>query len=129
MIIRRLPRWRTLVALVAGYALMISALLPDFAPPAHGQANQLGQSIVMCLASGGAVAHDDAPSTPTERRHDACCVFCMATEPAATSDGILVSAPEYPSSRSFALTPRIALGAFGATGHLPINPRAPPRFS
>jgi hypothetical protein len=129
MIIRRQPCWRKLVALVAGYALMISALLPGLAPPAHGQANQLGQSVVMCLASGGAVTHDDAPSMPTERRHDACCVFCMATELAATSDGILVSAPEYPSSRSSPLTPRIALGAFGATEYLPVNPRAPPRFS
>ena len=115
-----------MVALVAGFALMISALFPGLAALTHAQANPLdGQSIVMCLSSGGAATHDEAPGMPTDRRHDACCIFCVAAEPAVTSDGILLSAPEYPSLRSSPLT----LGAFGATERLPINPRAPPRFS
>jgi hypothetical protein len=128
MMNRRQPRWGACVALVAAYALVLSALLSSLAPLAQGRANPLdGPSIAICLSSGNAATQDKAPDAPMDHRHDACCILCMVQGLAATSDEIRFTAPEYQSSRSSPLTPLIAAGPLGAAELLPINPRAPPR--
>ena len=89
MINRRRPRWRACVALVAAYALVLSALLSSLAPLAQGRANPHGVlSIAICLSSGNTATPDKAPVAPTDHRHDACCMLCMIPGLAATSDEV-----------------------------------------
>ena len=127
---RQQPCWRAYVALVAIYALLVSALLPGLALQAQGKANPLdGLSVVICLSSDNPAAQDKAPGAPADHRHDACCILCMVPGLAATANAIPVSTPDYASSRSSPLKPRIALGARDPAELLPIRPRAPPRFA
>lgn len=127
---RQQPCWRAYVALVAIYALLVSALLPGLALQAQGKANPIdGLSVVICLSSDNPAAQDEAPGTPADHRHDACCILCMVPGLAATADAIAVSAPDFASSRSSPLKPRIATGAFDPAELMPINPRAPPHFT
>ncbi len=127
---RRQPHCKAFVALVASYALVVSALLSSLAPLAHGNADLLGGlSIAICLSSGDAAPRDNAPDAPADHRHDACCMLCMVPGLAAATDEIRVSAPEYQSSRSSPLIPLMAAGPLGAAELAPINPRAPPRFT
>ncbi len=127
---RQQPCWRAYVALVAIYALLVSALLPGLALLAQGKANPHdGLSDVICLSSDNPAVQDKAPGTPADHRHDACCILCMVPGLAATADSIPVSAPDFASSRSSPLKPRIATGAFDPAELMPINPRAPPHFT
>lgn len=128
MINRRQSRCSKYVAIVVAYALVLSALLSSLAPPTLGTAGPLdGLSTVICLSSDNAV--DQAPGPPANHRHAACCILCMVPGLAATGNEILVSAPDYASSRASPLMPRIAPSAREPSELLPINPRAPPRFA
>ena len=127
---RRQQRWMAYVALFAGYALVVSALLSSIAPLAQGKADPLGGlSIAVCLSSGTAAPHDSGPDAPADHRHDACCILCMVPGLAATIDEIRVVTPEYQSLRTSPLTPPTEAGPLGAAELLPIHPRAPPRFT
>ena len=108
---------------------MLSALLSSLAPLAQGKANPLDSLSIICLSPGTAPTQDKAPDAPADHPHDACCILCMAPGLAAAGDEIGVPAPNYPSWRSFPLTPRIALGPLGAAELLPIKPRAPPHLT
>ncbi|WP_371741333.1 hypothetical protein [Bradyrhizobium sediminis] len=108
---------------------MLSALLSNLAPQPQGKANPLDSLSIICLSSGTAATQDQAPDTPADHPHDACCILCMVPGLAAAGDEIGVAAPNYPSSRSFPPTPRIALGPLGAAELLPIKPRAPPHLT
>lgn len=127
---RQQPGWRAYIALVAIYALLVSALLPGLTLQAQGKANPLdGLSVVLCLSSDNPAAQDKAPGAPADHRHDACCILCMVPGLAATADAIPVSTPDSASSRSSPLKLRIAPVALDPAELLPINPRAPPHFT
>jgi hypothetical protein len=127
MINRR--HWRASVALVAAYALVLSALISGFAPPGQGRADPLdGLSIAICLSSGSTPTQDKAPAAPADHRHDGCCVLCMVPGLTAIDGEVRVPAPEYRILRLSLPKPPRAAGPRSAAELLPINPRAPPHL-
>ena len=125
---RRHPVWSACVAFVAAYALVLSALLSGMVPPSMGRADPFGgQTIQICLSSGGVVHDDKAPDRPTPHLHDSCCVLCVVAGLATIDNQAPVSEPDYQRSRSSALISPVQADPLATAELLPINPRAPPR--
>jgi hypothetical protein len=128
--IRLGPRCRAGIALVAIYALILQALLHSLAPLARARPNPRDSlSAVICSLSNHSPAQDEAPGAPTDRSDAACCILCVVPGLDVANADICVAAPDYRSSCSSRSTAWVEAEAFGATELLPINPRAPPRFT
>jgi hypothetical protein len=127
---RLVPRWRAGVALVAIYALILQALLQSLAPLAHATPNPHNSlSVVICSLSNPSPTQDESPGAPTDRSDAACYILCVVPGLDVANADIRVAAPNYQSSRSSPLTAWIEADPLDATELLPINPRAPPRFT
>ena len=130
MMVRRMPRWRAGVALVAIYALILQALLYSLAPSAHVRPNPHdSQSVDICSWSDDSPAQGESPGAPIDHLGAACCILCPVSGLDVANANIRVAGPDYQSSRSSPLTAWAEADGPGATELLPINPRAPPRFT
>jgi hypothetical protein len=122
--------WRTGVALVATYALILQALLAGLAPLAHAGPNSHdSMPLVLCLSSDHSPTQDNAPGAPTGHSDAACCILCLIQGLNAANPEICVATPDYQSSRSSRLAAWVERAVLDAAELSPINPRAPPHFS
>ena len=125
---RLVPRWRTGIALVAIYALILQALLPALAPLAHvSRIPRDSLAVTICTSFDHSPTQDKAPDAPTDHPNAACCILCPGTGLDVANDDI--AEPGYESSRSSPLIARVEVDVPSATELSPINPRAPPRFA
>ena len=124
----RTPEWKARIAALAGFTLLLQAVLSSLTPSVAFSADAIESLVAhaLCFGSGARRSDRDGPAPLPDRTHQGCCILCMVPALDASAQAPELNAPAWAASVTAPLRALDSNDRARLSERSPIRARAPP---